>query len=145
MPRNNVSEQIKWLLREKPFVPSAASLVAYDPTSSSSSTSDSYPDQGAVPNHVLDQAIAHPITQPTPPSSLSEPRHIVAEPRPTSRLAGDDMARLRATPGNGKPRLKMVDFPTYTEPDSSTRRGRGDDENSGRCYSIVTGLVVTGG
>ncbi|KAF2851288.1 hypothetical protein T440DRAFT_449322 [Plenodomus tracheiphilus IPT5] len=121
MPRNNLSKHLKWLISEKPFIPSAASVVAYDPDSvPTSSATISQPSSFVVDQAVYDAPEPASAPQPAPPSIRPAP------PRPPTRAktidihnpTGQegttvDMARLRQTPASGKPKLVLAGLPQY--------------------------------
>lgn len=117
-PRNNLNAHITWLLTEEPFVPHAAAVVAYDPDAPTSSAALSQPSSFflcAPPAN--DEPAAARGLPPDPPAlrSLAPPTlartKTIDIHRPPS--AGDDMARLRAIPGSGKPRLVLAGLPQY--------------------------------
>ncbi|KAF2657794.1 hypothetical protein K491DRAFT_714090 [Lophiostoma macrostomum CBS 122681] len=129
MPRNNLSEHIKWLLSEKPFVPPAAPLIGYDPEAPASSSTSSQ-QTSFRPEAVSDddRAPAHetPIAEPTPPSSVSEVPNVVTERRAPEGTTGARMARLRTTPGSGKPRLRLAEGLQYDTPPALASASRGN-------------------
>lgn len=118
MPRNNLAEQIKWLLREKPFIPPATPLVVYDPDAPP--TSSAAPLEHAHSNFGLEgqngpPAESHrPDIHPTPPSSDLDAKPIGNEQRPAG--SATDMARLRGPPASGRPRPRLGEMPLYGTP-----------------------------
>jgi bloom syndrome protein len=132
MPQNNLSKHIKWLLSEKPFVPPATSLVAYDPESVPTSSATisqqhtSFLEEEPVYN-APEPASAPPpppITRPIPPRGLTPTRTADIHNPPGTEGANSDMARLRGTPANNKPRLILAGLPEYA---SSSKRAQEDD------------------
>lgn len=141
MPRNNLSEHIKWLLSEKPFIPPAVSLITYDPdapTSSSSFSQSSSFRLEQTSNNEPESAIVRPTVQPTPPSSSPEPQPALSTSELTAGDIATAMARLRATPGNGKPRLRVAEIPDYGILSASTAKHRGQDLVGTRNVSLST-------
>jgi bloom syndrome protein len=115
MPQNNLNKHLQWLLSEKPFIPPAASLVVYDPDAPTSSETLSQPPsflvEPAVDNE-LEPATAPPpastITRPLPPRTLTRIKSVDIHRLPEPESVASDMARLRATPGSGRPRLVLA-------------------------------------
>jgi bloom syndrome protein len=124
MPRNNLKSHLQWLLSEKPFVPCAASLIAYDPEAPASSATVSQPSSFRVEpaiNNEPDAAAAPPpapIAAGPPPRTLARKKTVDIHQPPGLESSDSDMARLRATPGSGKPRLVLAGIPQHasTEP-----------------------------
>ncbi|KAF2870933.1 hypothetical protein BDV95DRAFT_668366 [Massariosphaeria phaeospora] len=130
MPLNNLSEHIKWLLSEKPFIPPAAALVAYEPDAPFGSATLSQqvplPDETAS-NNDRDPATRDPVSNPLPPPTLTAPRAVGIQRGLSDGGRPADMARLRATPGNGRPRLVIAGMPSHeTTPSRSTSDRRRD-------------------
>jgi bloom syndrome protein len=140
-PKNNLNVQLKWLLAEKPFIPSAASLVAYDPNAPESSefTAVTASQLNSLPGPVANNA---PEPEPTP-APVPVPTRPTVQPRPPATrpvsytvdlhkappgqpdTATASMARLRATPGSGRPRLMVAGLQSYdAPPQSSSQRTR---------------------
>ncbi|KAF2707360.1 hypothetical protein K504DRAFT_436864 [Pleomassaria siparia CBS 279.74] len=123
MPQNNLSEHLKWLLSEKPFVPPAISLVAYDPEAPDSSENPSLHSSflaEPTSNNAPEPSIARPTTQSIPAPTHSESRPAIGtQRRPSVEGTAADMVRLRATPGSGKPRLVIAGVPPRTTPSAS--------------------------
>ena len=128
MPQNNLSKHLKWLTTEKPFLPPTISLVAYDceaPQPSSTTLSQNsllgaqrsfHNEPEAAPELVPSNAIAFP------PRNFAEARTINIH-NPTDREETvPEMARLRATPGSGKPKLVLAGVGEYS---ASTPTGTG--------------------
>lgn len=120
MPQNNLKKHLQWLLSEKPFVPSAASLIAYDPEAPTSSATLSQPlsflcDPGAdnEPESVSAPPSAPPVARALPPRTLTRTKTVDIHEPPELENTVADMARLRATPGSGKPRLVLAGLPQY--------------------------------
>jgi bloom syndrome protein len=134
MPRNNLEKHLQWLLSQQPFLPCAASLIAYDPEAPASSATLSQP-----PSFLIEPAInneaeaapspppAPPVARPPPPRTLTRTKTVDIHKLPAVASSDADMARLRATPGNGKPRLVLAGLPQHalTQPaPSRTHRER---------------------
>ncbi|USP73154.1 uncharacterized protein yc1106_00428 [Curvularia clavata] len=124
MPRNNLSKHLKWLVTEKPFIPPAASLVAYEPDAeptSSVTASQQHPvlsnDQASYNEPESDPVSAPlpapPVDKPILPRSLAPTKTIDIHNPPEAVGATSDMARLRATPASGKPRLVLAGLPEH--------------------------------
>jgi bloom syndrome protein len=130
MPQHNLSEHLKWLLSEKPFVPPAISLVAYDPNAPDASEHSGTLSQPSsflaesASNHAPEPAIARPITQPIPPPTRAEPRPVDIQRRVSEAGTVADMARLRATPSSGRPRLVLAGGLPHTTPSTSASTAR---------------------
>jgi bloom syndrome protein len=132
-PKNNLSEQIKWLFNEKPFVPSATTVVAYDPDAPASSVTISQTSSFQI------EPIANDAPEPTPGPAINSPR-----PAPTrtatytldihktlpEQREETDMARLRATPGSGKPRLVIANAGSHDAPPPLMREWAGESLTS---------------
>ncbi|KAF2470450.1 uncharacterized protein BDR25DRAFT_287400 [Lindgomyces ingoldianus] len=128
-PQNNLNEHLKWLLTEKPFIPPATSLVAYDPNAPPSSATLSHSDSSnseSVTNNAPEPEARRPIVQPVAPTSREESRQDITERQlPATNAA--DMARLRSTPGTGNPRFPLACAPSYGDtPTGSNNRSRRD-------------------
>ncbi|KAH7085382.1 hypothetical protein BKA63DRAFT_458851 [Paraphoma chrysanthemicola] len=127
MPRNNLNTHIQWLLSEKPFVPPAASLVVYDPDAPTRSATLSQPSsflvESAVNNDPGPVSAPPPVsfnTRPPPPRTLTRTKTIDIHKLPEPEDTASDMARLRATPGSGRPRLVVAGLPQYGTEKSAT-------------------------
>jgi bloom syndrome protein len=144
MPQHNLSEHLKWLLSEKPFVPPAISLVAYDPDAPEDPGTFSLPSSflaESASNNAPEPAIVPPTTQPIPPPTRAEPRLVDIQRRVPKVGTGADMARLRATPSSGRPKLVLAGGLSHTTPSASAsttrvRRPTSDIHASGMCSSI---------
>ncbi|KAH7138182.1 hypothetical protein B0J11DRAFT_574183 [Dendryphion nanum] len=113
MPKNNLSEHIKWLLSEKPFIPSADSLPGYDPTTAETFSLFPINPPFEIESTQNDEPVptnARAVTQPTPPpSSYREINPVDKSNESLNRGdVGTKMARLRVTPGGGKPKLVLA-------------------------------------
>jgi bloom syndrome protein len=120
MPQNNLSRHLQWLLSEKPFIPPAASLVVYDPEAPTSPETLSQPPSFLVEPTVNDDPEpatvpppASTITQPLLPRTLTRTKTINIHQLPEPEIVASDMARLRATPGSGRPRLVLAGTPQH--------------------------------
>jgi len=118
MPRNNLNSHLQWLFSERPFVPPATSLVVYDPEAPTSSATLSQPSSFLVEPTVNNERKpaaapppAPPALRPLPPRALMRTKTIDIHKAPDLEGTTEDMARLRATPGSGKPRLVMAGLP----------------------------------
>ncbi|PSN62622.1 hypothetical protein BS50DRAFT_532006 [Corynespora cassiicola Philippines] len=135
MPRNNLSEHLKWLLSEKPYVPPAISLVSYDPDAPASSTSVSLHNSFSadpVPNEVPAPAAPRSTTQPiSRPTNSAPPTVDIVAPL-TREETPKDMARLRATPSNGRPRLVLAEIPPHGSPSRTQGRSRRTLDSEGK-------------
>jgi len=123
MPLNNLSEHLKWLLSEKPFVPPTISLVSYDPEAPTSSETLSQYSSNLIestPNNETAPSTARPITRPLP--ARLEAQSIDIHEQLSAVGTVTDMARLRATPGSGKPRLVLAGVPSRTTPSGVSRK-----------------------
>jgi bloom syndrome protein len=135
MPQNNLKKHLQWLLSEKPFVPSAASLVVYDPEAPTSSATLSQPSSflqdPAVYNEPVSAAappLAPPVARALPPRTLTRTTTIDIHKPPELDNAASDMARLRATAGSGKPRLVLAGLPQYGSSEAAASRSHSERE-----------------
>lgn len=130
MPQHNLKKHLQWLLSEKPFIPSAASLIAYDPEAPTSSATLSQPLSAVLdapgnnardPEPALAPAPrpAPPVARPLPPATVARTRTIDIHRPPGPEGNDAEMARLRATPGSGKPRLVLAGLPQYQSKDAA--------------------------
>ncbi|KAJ6201304.1 hypothetical protein J3E72DRAFT_232767 [Bipolaris maydis] len=135
MPRNNLSKHLQWLVNEKPFIPPASSLVAYEasaePTSSAtiSPQHSSHPDAQTTYNEPQLASLSAPPSAPQParpvlPRSLAPTRPIDIHNPPEAEGTSSDMARLRATPASGKPRLMVAGLPEHVSYSASPSKAR---------------------
>ncbi|KAF2129924.1 hypothetical protein P153DRAFT_431010 [Dothidotthia symphoricarpi CBS 119687] len=140
MPQNNLKKHLTWFQSTKPFIPPATSLVVYDPDAPTSS--DTLSQQHAfladseinnAPEFSPEPAPAPPAARPIPPRTLTRTKTIDIHNPPGREGTAGDMARLRATPGSGKPRLVLAGLPPYGTSSSSASGERGDaGETRGR-------------
>ncbi|KAF1950321.1 hypothetical protein CC80DRAFT_483099 [Byssothecium circinans] len=143
-PKNNLSAQIKWLLDEKPFIANAASVVHYDPNAPESSAilaptaSQLSSFISPTPNNEPDPAPSRAITQPRPAPARAPTYTVDIHKAPPEQATFSDMARLRATPGSGKPRLVLAGL--HVPPSTSTQRvGEGSARrNSGTLVTPIS-------
>lgn len=130
LPKNNLSAELEWLLSTQPFVPSAAPLVTYEPDPPLSSVTRSQPSiftaDPPPPNDELDRSYLRETTHSIP--QLSRTRTLDIHGLPSQQSGATDMARLRATPKNNKPRLILADLPPKNV--HSTPGSRAMAENS---------------
>jgi bloom syndrome protein len=141
MPQNNLREHLNWLLSEKPFVPPAISLVAYDPDAPGSSGTLSQPLSflaESASNNVCEPAIARPTTPPIPPPIRAEPRSVDIQRRVSEAGTAAEMARLRTTPGNGRPRLVLAGVPPHTTPSALASTLAGVRRSASDLYATGT-------
>ncbi len=141
MPQNNLSKHLKWLISEKPFIPPAASLVAYDPDTVPTS-SVTIPQQHS--SFVDDQADynepdsasapppppAIPVARPAPPRALARTRSVDIHNPQGTEDATSDMARLRHTPASGKPRLVIAGLPENVSSSNQASKERTEASNT---------------
>ncbi|KAF2827625.1 hypothetical protein CC86DRAFT_466361 [Ophiobolus disseminans] len=146
MPRNNLNAHLKWLLSEKPFVPPATSLVVYDaeaPTSSETLSQASFLVEPAV-NNEPEPASAPPPAPPVicalPPRALTRTKTIDIHKPPELEGATADMARLRATPGSGKPRLVLAGLPQYGTTETTASQAQRGQEHTEDANDEVNAL-----
>ncbi|KAJ4990783.1 ATP-dependent helicase SGS1 [Stagonosporopsis vannaccii] len=120
-PQNNFKQHLNWLLTAKPFVPPSVPLVAYDPDDNS--YFDALSDDSSGLNHTAEDHERAPTEQPAtasapldsrpPIRTLARTKTVDIHKPPETEGAESDMARLRATPSNGKPRLVLAGVPPY--------------------------------
>ncbi|KAF2025559.1 hypothetical protein EK21DRAFT_76204 [Setomelanomma holmii] len=128
MPRNNLKTHLNWLLSEKPFIPPAISSVIYDPEAPTSSATLSQSSSflvDSVVNHDLGPASAlpppvPPATRSLPPRNLTRTKTVDIHKLPEPEEDNTDMARLRATPGSGRPRLVVAGLPPLEKAKATT-------------------------
>ncbi|KAF5844900.1 hypothetical protein GGP41_008836 [Bipolaris sorokiniana] len=141
MPRNNLSKHLQWLVNEKPFIPPASSLVAYEasaePTSSAtiSPQYSSHSDAQTTYNEPQPVSVSVPqsapqTARPVLPRSLAPTRAIDIHNPPEAEGTTSDMARLRATPASGKPRLVVAGLPEHVSYSASPSRARNERNNA---------------
>ncbi|CAO2656291.1 Nn.00g050940.m01.CDS01 [Neocucurbitaria sp. VM-36] len=152
MPQNNLSKHLKWLIAEKPFIPPAESLVAYDPEAPSLSL----PTPSQHSSFLADQAAQHEpeiasisqpepaVARPLPPRTLTRTKTIDIHNPPTGEGSSLDMAKLRGTPGRGKPRLVLAGLPHYESSSAvgSNEQREQDEQNAPKYYEETTGNVT---
>ncbi|KAF2278524.1 uncharacterized protein EI97DRAFT_465806 [Westerdykella ornata] len=129
MPRNNLNEQIKWLLSAKPFIPPTTSLIAYDPEVPPAYTTPTEPASfvpDAASHDAIDRVPPRASVPPAPPSSNN-----TRQPSPGGD-ADPEMARLRGTPGDGKPRLMLKEVPVQRTLSISTHARKGEEAGAAR-------------
>jgi bloom syndrome protein len=121
-PQNNLKQHLKWLLTAKPFVPPSVPLVAYNPDDNASFDApidgphflaDAVTNNEPAPAVQPATAPAPAVTRPPPPRTLTRTKTIDIHKPPETEGAEGDMARLRATPSDGRPRLMLADVPPY--------------------------------
>lgn len=120
MPQNNLKKHLTWFQSTKPFVPPATSLVVYDPDAPTSSDTLSQQHSSLLDSAINDApesafapAPASPVVPSIPPRTLSSGKTIDIHNPPPREGTTEDMARLRATPSVGKPRLVLAGLPPY--------------------------------
>ncbi|KAI1512506.1 ATP-dependent DNA helicase hus2/rqh1 [Pyrenophora tritici-repentis] len=132
MPQNNLSKHLKWLIAEKPFIPAATSLVAYNPDAVPTSSATIPPQNSSslgeqVEYNEPESAIApspppaHPAARPIPPRPLSRTKTIDIHNPSGTEVANFDMARLRGTPASGKSRLVLAGLPEHASSSTEAR------------------------
>jgi bloom syndrome protein len=146
MPRNNLKKHLQWLLSEQPFVPCAASLIAYDPDAPASSATVSQPSSFHVEPAVNDEpetAVAPPLayTAARPPltRTLARTKTVDIHKPPGLESSNSDMARLRATPSSGKPRLVLAGLTQHTSTDPAASRAHREREPTHDAADRTTG------
>ncbi|KAJ8118736.1 hypothetical protein OPT61_g332 [Boeremia exigua] len=129
--QHNFKQHLKWLLTTKPFVPPSVPLVAYDPNDNTdfnalldepSLLNEVAVDDEPTPAEQLVTAPAPLVPRPPPPNVTVDIHH-----PPGSEGVGGDMARLRATPRNGQPRLMLAGVPPYASTAATSKRQHGND------------------
>lgn len=151
MPQNNLSKHLKWLIAEKPFIPPAASLVAYDPDAvPTSSATISQQHSSFLDDHAgYDEPEAAsapppppalPAERPAPPRALARTRTIDIHNPPGTEDATLDMARLRHTPASGKPRLILAGLPEHVSSSKSAGRERKEPSDVGSFKNNIQDL-----
>ncbi|KAH9862361.1 hypothetical protein IAQ61_010565 [Plenodomus lingam] len=142
MPLNNLNKHLPWLLSEKPFIPHAGSVVAYDPNSLPTSSATA-----SQPSSLLAEQVeynepapasapqpAPPLTRPVAPRILTRSKTIDIHNPPGQKEATADMARLRQTPASGKPKLVLAGLPHYDRANEEVAVLR---RNAGACSTPV--------
>lgn len=118
-PQHNLSQHLKWLLNAKPFVPPSVPLVAYNPEDAASVDAlveeasflvDAAANNEPAPAAQPARAPASAAARPPPPRTLARTKTVDIHKPPETEGEDGDMARLRATPSNGKPRLVLAGF-----------------------------------
>ncbi|KAH6637699.1 hypothetical protein C7974DRAFT_450700, partial [Boeremia exigua] len=140
-PQNNFKKHLKWLLDAKPFVPPSIPLVAYNLNDNPNphTLADGRPalndvaiDNETAPAGQPATATASFVPPSPPPRVLARTRTIdIHKPPETEGLDGA-MARLRATPSNGRPRLMLAGVPPYTLTAATSRQQQADDNAHSR-------------
>ena len=131
-PQNNLKQHLKWLLTVKPFVPPSVPLVAYNPDDNASFdapidgpplSADVVINHEPIPAGQPATAPAPAFTRPPPPHTLTRTKTIDIHKPPETEGVEGNMARLRATPSDGKPRLMLADAPPYgSRPSRNTQQ-----------------------
>ncbi|KAF2121812.1 P-loop containing nucleoside triphosphate hydrolase protein [Lophiotrema nucula] len=136
MPKHNLGLHLKWLLSEKPFVPPSGVLPGYDPNADppSSATLSQSNSFGLVFDANDDHAppVVEPSHQPVRPATRLESRPTIRDRQLPGANTEVDMARLRATPGNGKPKLMLAEIPGLGAPPASADRTRRNSRDGGQ-------------
>lgn len=137
-PQNNLKQHLKWLLTTKPFIPPSVPLVAYGPNDNANFDDVAY-EQSLLDNIVTNHeptpaaqpatAPAPTVSRPPPPRTLARTKTIDIHKAPEPEEGESDMARLRATPSNGRPRLMLAGVPPYASSPSTSRQQQ-DDGNA---------------
>ena len=134
-PQNNLKQHLKWLLTAKPFVPPSVPLVAYTPDHTTNF--DTLPDEPSIlvdttTNNALAPVVqpatapAPAVSRPPPPRTLPRTKTIDIHKLPETEGEESDMAKLRATPSNGRPRLMLAGVPPYASTPSTGRQQQED-------------------
>lgn len=134
-PQNNFKQHLKWLLTAKPFVPPSVPLVAYK--SDDNTDLDAFSDELYVLNEIVANDEPTSTEQPepapaalvsrAPPRTLARTKTVDIHKPPETGDAESGMARLRATPSNGRPRLMLAGVPPYGSGPATSRQ---QQENS---------------
>lgn len=145
-PQNNLKQHLKWLLTTKPFVPPTVPLVAYSPDDNANfdapvddplfvadAAINNAPAPAAQPATATAPAPA--VTRPPPPRTLTRTKTIDIHKPPETEGTEGDMARLRATPSNGRPRLMLAGVPPY----KPTPRGEQEEDDDARVRAPKVG------
>jgi bloom syndrome protein len=129
-PHNNFKQHLKWLLTAKPFIPPSVPLVAYGPDDNTNLDDVAYEqlllddiatNHESVPTAQPATAPAPAVTRPPPPRTLARTKTIDIHKAPDKEEGESDMARLRATPSNGRPRLMLARVPPYASSPLTSR------------------------
>lgn len=139
MPQNNLSKHLKWLIAEKPFIPPAVSSVVYDPEAlPTASDTPSLQSSFLVNQTPYDEPEPASAPPPAPPVARQVPPRTQPLARtktidihnPSSRQdTTQDMARLRATPASGKPKLMLAGLPPYASSSATASREQSERRN----------------
>ncbi|KZM25093.1 DNA helicase [Ascochyta rabiei] len=133
-PQNNLKQHLKWLLSAKPFITPSVPLVAYSPDDNTDFNAppgeEFHPADAAISNEpapAIQLALAP--TRPPPPGTLTRTKTVdIHKLLPEAGGVEGDMARLRTTPSNGRPRLMLAGVPPYASTPSTSRQQQDDDE-----------------
>jgi bloom syndrome protein len=138
-PQNNIKQHLKWLLTAKPFIPPSVPLVAYSPDDNTNFNNDIADEQTLLDNTAINHeptpaaqpatVLAPAVARPPPPRTHARTKTIDIHKAPETEEGESDMARLRATPSNGKPRLMLAGVPPYASTPSTSRQ-RQEDGNA---------------
>ncbi|KAL6709458.1 ATP-dependent DNA helicase sgs1 [Coniothyrium glycines] len=127
-PKNNLKGQLEWLLAAKPFIPNAASIITYDPdavpTNSATTSQQGHFPVGELAHDDYESTTAQqppPIVAPHQPRTLIRTKTIDIHNPPGVQGTTTEMARLRATPGNGKPRLALLNYQQNSQASAAGR------------------------
>ncbi|KAF1923638.1 uncharacterized protein M421DRAFT_96042 [Didymella exigua CBS 183.55] len=143
-PQNNFKQHLKWLLIARPFIPPSVPLVAYNPDDNTNL--DDIADEQSRLNDITinDEPIpaAQPATAPVPVLSRPRPSRTLARTKtldlhkqPEIEGGESDMARLRTTPSNGRPRLMLAGVPPYASTPSTSRQQEGNGNARSRALT----------
>ncbi|KAF2738012.1 hypothetical protein EJ04DRAFT_487240 [Polyplosphaeria fusca] len=126
MPKNNLKEHLNWLLTERPFIAPATSFAGYDPHAVPSSPATLSQNHSFLIASTSNNEPPPANTQPSLSTSRPEQGQINTEGLPDIQGA-EHMARLRATPGDGKPQLMLARTPGLN---SSSEYPRAENRNA---------------
>jgi bloom syndrome protein len=143
-PKNNLKGQLEWLLAARPFIPSAESLVAYDPeavptSSVTLSQQPSFLAEQAIhdaPEPTIAPPPEPPVARPLQPRALVRTKTIDIHNPPGTESATSDMARLRSTPRDGKPRLALLNYQQQDASSSAAGGGQGQEEHMNDSHDV---------
>jgi bloom syndrome protein len=139
MPRNNLKKHLQWLLSGKPFIPCAASLVAYDPDAPASSATLSQPSSFLLEPTVNNELESAATARPLAPRTFTRTKTTDIHQPPVVDDTDSDMARLRATPSNGKPRLVLAGLLPSGPTDPPAARSYGEWEHAEQAKDTPNG------
>lgn len=151
-PQNNFKQHLKWLLTAKPFIPPSVPLVAYGPDDNTDFNDVAYEQSfldetvtghESTPAAQSATAPAPAVPRPPPPRTLARTRTIDIHKTSETEEGESDMARLRATPSNGRPRLMLAGVPPYASSPSTSRQQQEDQNRTTKGGRSESAWVTT--